>query len=74
MMSRGYVLDGNFSAEHLRMKCPEDEVILGDGTAFFVREKEYKNHLLVAVESKQVSAISFTYYYYLMSCAEIHLQ
>jgi hypothetical protein len=54
-MTRGYVLDGNFSAEHLRMKNPEDEVILTDGTAFFVKELEYKNHLKLALESKQVS-------------------
>jgi hypothetical protein len=55
MLTRGYVLDGNFSAEHLRMKNPDDEVILTDGTAFFVKEMEYKNHLKLALETKQVS-------------------
>jgi hypothetical protein len=37
------------------MKNPDDEVILTDGTAFFVKEKEYKQHLSLALETKQVS-------------------
>jgi hypothetical protein len=54
MLTRGYVLDGNFLAEHLQMKNADNEVILTDGTAFFVKEKEYKQHLMLALETKQV--------------------
>jgi hypothetical protein len=55
IFTRGYCMDGNFSAEHLHMRHPSDEVILTDGTGFFVAEKRYKDHLKVAIESREVS-------------------
>ena len=53
---RGFVMDGNFSAEHMAMKNPEDDVSLGDGAAFMVGTAEYKAHLAVASEDHQVRA------------------
>lgn len=41
-------MDGNFSAEHLKMRRPEDDVILSDG------DDTYKKHLAVAIEHKEV--------------------
>jgi hypothetical protein len=55
--SRGLAFDGNFSAEQLKMKCPEDDVHLSDGHGFLVTEAPYKAHLQVAKEIKEVCAI-----------------
>jgi hypothetical protein len=55
VLTRGYCMDGNFSAEHLRMRKPDDEVIFADGAGFFVAEKRYKDHLELAIEGKQAS-------------------
>ena len=52
--SRGYVFDGNFSAEQLKMKRPEDDVHLTDGDGFMVQEGPYREHLKVAIEIKEV--------------------
>jgi hypothetical protein len=51
---RGFVMDGNFSAEHMAMRNPEDDVSLSDGTAFMVSMADYKAHLAVASEDRQV--------------------
>lgn len=51
---RSIVMDGNFSAEHLRMRRPEDDVVLGDGDAFMVGDETYKKHLAIAIEHKEV--------------------
>jgi hypothetical protein len=55
---RGFVMDGNFQAEHMRMKNPENDVPLSDGTGFMVSKKPYESHLKSAVERRQVSSIS----------------
>jgi len=53
--TRGYVFDGNFSAEQLKMKHPEDDVHLSDGKAFMTSRFPYQHHLAVAKEIKQKS-------------------
>ena len=50
-------MDGNFQAEHMRMKNPENDVSLSDGTGFMVSKKPYKSHLESAVERWQVSSL-----------------
>jgi hypothetical protein len=52
--TRGYVFDRNFSAEQLKMKRPEDDVHLTDGTGFLTAEARYQEHLKVAIEIKEV--------------------
>jgi hypothetical protein len=52
--TRGLVFDGNFSAEQLKMKRPEDDVHLTYGTGFLTEEARYQNHLKVAIEIKEV--------------------
>ena len=51
-------MDGNFQAEHMRMRNPENDVPLSDGTGFMVSKKPYELHLKSAVERRQVSSIS----------------
>ena len=52
-------MDGNFQAEHMRMRNPENDAPLSDGTGFMVSKKPYKLHLKSAVERRHVSSISY---------------
>ncbi|KAH7906220.1 hypothetical protein BJ138DRAFT_1016595 [Hygrophoropsis aurantiaca] len=49
------VTDGNFSAQHMKMKNPEDDVSLTDGEGYMTTEGPYAEHISTAVESKQKS-------------------
>ena len=51
-------MDRNFQAEHMRMRNPENDVPLSDGTGFMVSKEPYKLHLKSAVERHQVRSIS----------------
>lgn len=53
-------MDGNFSADHIKMRNPGDDVNLSDGTAFMVADKDYKAHLGIAKEIKEVSIITIS--------------
>jgi hypothetical protein len=46
--------DGNFSADHMRMKRPEDDVKLTNGSGYMVEQQQYREHLANATEIKQV--------------------
>ena len=48
-------MDGNFQAEHMRMRNPENDVPLSDGAGFMVSKKPYESHLKSAVERRQVA-------------------
>ena len=52
--TRSVVLDGNFSAQHRKMRNPEDDVALADGHAFMVTDAPYKEHLKTAAEFHEV--------------------
>lgn len=56
LFMRGFMMDGNFQAEHMKMKNPENDVPLSDGTGFMVSKKPYELHLKSAVERRQVSS------------------
>lgn len=49
------ILDGNFKAKQLKMRNPEDDVELTNGTGFMTQEMEYVAHLKIAKDSTQVS-------------------
>nr|VWO96150.1 Amino acid permease family protein [Ganoderma boninense] len=53
--TRSIVLDGNFSAQHRKMRNPEDDVALADGHAFMVTDAPYKQHLQTAAEFNEKS-------------------
>jgi hypothetical protein len=53
----GYAFDGNFSAEQLRMKKPDDDVQISNGHGFMVTAEPYTAHLRVAKELKEVCLI-----------------
>ena len=48
-------MDGNFQAEHMKMRNPENDISLSDGTRFMVSKIPYESHLESAVERRQVS-------------------
>jgi hypothetical protein len=48
-------MDGNFTADHLKQKRPDDDVWLTDGTGFMVSRAEYMDHLNIAKTYKEVS-------------------
>jgi hypothetical protein len=54
LFRRSIVVDGNFHADHLKMRHPEDDVALSDGCAFMVETEPYKEHLLESKDMKQV--------------------
>jgi Kyakuja-Dileera-Zisupton transposase len=58
LFMRGFMMDGNFQAEHMRMRNPENDVPLSDGAGFMVSKKPYESHLKSALERRQVSGIS----------------
>ena len=51
-------MDGNFQAEHMKMRNPENDVPLSEGTGFMVSRFPYELHLKSAVECWQVRYIS----------------
>lgn len=66
-------MDGNFQAEHMRMKNPENDVPLSDGTGFMVSKEPYKSHLKSAVERRQVSSYLVLRQAFAHSLTEINL-
>ena len=58
LFMRGFMMDGNFQAEHMKMRNPENDVPLSDGTGFMVSPAAYELHLKSAVERRQVGIIA----------------
>ena len=52
-----FVVDGNFSAEHLKMRQPANDVSIADGHGFMVTDGPYKRHLVEANEDRQVGRL-----------------
>jgi hypothetical protein len=49
------VVDGNFTAQHMNMREPEQDIFLSDGSGYMVTDSEYQAHLASATESKEAS-------------------
>jgi hypothetical protein len=62
LYTRSIVIDGNFSAEHLKMKQPEEDVALSPGRRYMTEPKRYELHLNTGKEVKQVSTPRIIYY------------
>ena len=54
LYTRSIVIDGNFSAEHLKMRRPEGDIALSPGGRYMVEPKRYELHLKTGKEIKQV--------------------
>lgn len=55
LYTRSFVTDGNFSADHLKQKRPEDDVWLLRGEGMITGKARYEQHLKVAIERYTVS-------------------
>lgn len=51
---RSFVSDGNFTADHLRQKRPEDDVWLTSGEGVMAERTAYAAHLGIAKETTEV--------------------
>jgi hypothetical protein len=56
---RTFIMDGNFSAEHMRYRTREKDVSLSPGMAFMANPDLYKSHLRSGAEMAQVSVNLF---------------
>ena len=71
---RVIAVDGNMSAQHLKMHRPELDVALTDGEGYVVEDQPYHSHLSTAVEIKQVlCTCSFDFLQLNEGCIEYHL-
>lgn len=55
LYTRSIVIDGNFSADHLKMKHPANDVGLNPGSRYMVEPTRYQAHLESAVDHREVS-------------------
>jgi len=51
---RTITVDGNFHADHIKMRRPDLDVVLNDGDGYVVEDVQYKEYLSVAKEPKLV--------------------
>ncbi|KAI6008061.1 hypothetical protein EDC04DRAFT_2582223, partial [Pisolithus marmoratus] len=57
-LMRQYVLDGNFTAQHMKMSKPELDVTLSYGKGYMVTEASYRSHLQQSLDNKERSTCS----------------
>jgi hypothetical protein len=72
---RTFIMDGNFSAEHMRYRTTEKDVALSPGMAFMANPELYKSHLRHGAEMTQVSVnglIRYSIQYTLSPTHAIH--
>ena len=50
-------MDGNFHADHIKMRQPDLDVMLTNGQGYMVEEERYKEYLSVAKEPQLVSKL-----------------
>ncbi|KAI6035870.1 hypothetical protein EDC04DRAFT_2868764 [Pisolithus marmoratus] len=55
---RQYVIDGNFTAQHMKMNEPELDVALSHGKGYMVAEVPHQSHLKQSLDSKERSTCS----------------
>jgi hypothetical protein len=51
------VVDGNFTAQHMKMHKPKDDIPLSDGLAYMVANEPYQKHISQAADNKEVCII-----------------
>jgi hypothetical protein len=53
------VVDGNFKAEQIKMRRPQDDVALIDGEGYMVTDGPYREHLKASIETKEVMHVQY---------------
>jgi hypothetical protein len=54
---RTITVDGNFHADHIKMRRPDQDIMLTNGQGYVVDEIKYKEYLSVAKEPRLVSGV-----------------
>jgi hypothetical protein len=54
LFRRSIVVDGNFSAEHMKMLKADEDIRLVNGEGYMVEEKLYQEHLKASSDQKEV--------------------
>lgn len=54
------ILDGNFTADHMKMKKPQDDVAFTDGEGYMVQDAPYRQHLKETLEAPAVHFMPFS--------------
>jgi hypothetical protein len=54
---RTITVDGNFHADHIKMRRPDQDIMLTNGQGYMVDEIKYKEYLSVAKEPRLVSGV-----------------
>jgi hypothetical protein len=52
--TRTFVMDGNFSAEHMKMRRKDDDAAMTNGTGFMTESSRYAEHLRIAKGNSEV--------------------
>ncbi|KAG2109049.1 uncharacterized protein F5147DRAFT_652614 [Suillus discolor] len=56
LVMKRFVVDGNFTAQHMNMRQLKEDIFLSDGLGYMVTEGEYQAHLASATESRKHAA------------------
>ncbi|KAG2741530.1 hypothetical protein P692DRAFT_201842254 [Suillus brevipes Sb2] len=56
LVMKRLVVDGNFTAQHMNMREPEQDIFLSDGSGYMVTDSEYQAHLASATEINAANA------------------
>ncbi|KAG1829726.1 hypothetical protein DFJ58DRAFT_848610 [Suillus subalutaceus] len=62
LFMRRFVVDGDFTAQHMNMRQPQLNIFLSDGLGYMVTDTDYQAHLASATESKEVNQVALHYY------------
>jgi hypothetical protein len=54
VIRRTITVDGNFHADHIKMRRPDQDIMLTNGQGYMVEEAQYKEYLSVAKEPRVV--------------------
>jgi len=54
-------MDGNFSAEHMKMRRKDDDATMTNGTGFMTESTRYAEHLHIAKGNTEVSIIDVSF-------------
>jgi len=54
---RTFVMDGNFSAQHMKMRIQDNDVPITNGTGFMAETSRYSKHLMVSRGNTEVKSV-----------------
>lgn len=57
-LTRSLVVDGNFTADHIRQKRPADDVWLSEGHGMMTAAHPFKDYIAIATDTKEVGNFS----------------